>query len=106
MILATEKGNAYHSKTDVFKGIYWYSFDKDYAVNLTPVPVERVKEIIEFNRKNLIVPSLIDMEDSDSKMDFQNSVGQDSISRFSSNENKKKKNKKRKNRRNRNNENQ
>lgn len=106
IVLATEKGNAYHSKTDVFKGIYWYSFDKDYAVNLTPVPVERVKEIIEQNNKNLIVPTLIDLDDENSKLDFQNSVGQDSITRFSSNDKKRKKSRKRKNRKYKRNENQ
>jgi cell fate regulator YaaT (PSP1 superfamily) len=41
----------YFQKIEVHKGVYWYSTDAHAPVNLTPVPVKRVWEIIEMNRK-------------------------------------------------------
>jgi hypothetical protein len=38
----------------------WYSFDEHAAVNLTPVDVERVKAIIELNKKGIAVENLIE----------------------------------------------
>lgn len=38
-------------KIEVHKGLYWYSTDPHSSVNLTAVPVTRVKEIQELNRK-------------------------------------------------------
>jgi cell fate regulator YaaT (PSP1 superfamily) len=52
---------AYFQKMEVHKSIYWYSSDPNLPANLTPVPVERVREIQALNRKGqkpdkLIVP--------------------------------------------------
>lgn len=97
--LDTGEGIAYHSKTDVFKGIMWYSFDKDQAINLTPVPVERVKEILEMNKKNTKPDSLLELDDSPSvRLDYQNPIGEDSLTRFDDKNKKAKKKKKRKRR--------
>jgi cell fate regulator YaaT (PSP1 superfamily) len=41
----------YFQKMEVHKGIYWYSTDAHSPENLTAVPVKRVWEIIEMNRK-------------------------------------------------------
>lgn len=49
VILKTRQGDAFYQKTDIYRGIYWYSFDKNSTLNLIPVPVEKVKEIIEAN---------------------------------------------------------
>ncbi len=49
-VLRTKDGEAWHQKTDIYRGIYWYSFDRESSANLIPVPVERVREIIEMNR--------------------------------------------------------
>ena len=75
----------------------WYSFDKNYAVNLTPLPIDRVKEIIEINKKGAKVAALAEKEVvSIAAPDFDNIVGQDSLTRFDKPKNaKKKKNKKR-----------
>ncbi|MFH2142296.1 MAG: regulatory iron-sulfur-containing complex subunit RicT [Bacteroidota bacterium] len=95
--LITSEGNAYHSKTDVFKGIMWYSFDKEQAVNLTPVPVERVKEILALNRKNQKVEKLLELgDDYIATPDYQSPVGEDSISRFDDKMKRSKRKKKRK----------
>jgi cell fate regulator YaaT (PSP1 superfamily) len=51
-------GTAYFQKMEVHKGIYWYSTDQHSSVNLIPVPVQRVKEIISLNRKGIKVDQL------------------------------------------------
>jgi hypothetical protein len=38
---------------EVHTGIYWYSTDPRIAVNLTAVPVERVREIQHLNKKGI-----------------------------------------------------
>jgi cell fate regulator YaaT (PSP1 superfamily) len=42
---------AFFQKMEVHKNIYWYSSDPDSPINLTPIHVERVREIQEMNRK-------------------------------------------------------
>jgi len=93
--LEMKDGTAYHQKTDVFKEIMWYSFDKNNSINLVPVPVNRVKEIIHANKKGIKVDTiLIETEPKKDILDFQNQVGQESITRFDDNRPKKKKKKK------------
>ena len=58
--LETTDGIAYHHKTDVLKKEIWYSFDKHAPVNLTPVSLERVKEVIMLNKKGQKVDKLIE----------------------------------------------
>jgi cell fate regulator YaaT (PSP1 superfamily) len=93
-------GTAYHQKTDIFRRLMWYSFSKDEAVNLTPVPVEKVKEIQELNKKGIKVKNLgipeIDAEQA-KPLDFNNPVGSESITRFQDNKPFKKKSKKKRN---------
>lgn len=83
IILQTKQGNAYHFKTDVFRGVVWYTFDRDSAINVTPVPVERVKEIIRLNKKNIIVDTLQDIgKNMEKALDYNNVVGEDDLTRF------------------------
>jgi cell fate regulator YaaT (PSP1 superfamily) len=51
-------------KIEVHKGLYWYSTDPHSAANLTAVPVSRVKEIQELNRKGIKPDRLVVTEDS------------------------------------------
>ncbi len=53
-VLRSKDGEAFHQKTDIYRGIYWYSFDRSTAANLIPVPVERVREVIEMNKDGQI----------------------------------------------------
>jgi len=46
-------GSAYFMKMEVHAGIYWYSTDPRMAVNMTAVPVARVREIMQLNRKGV-----------------------------------------------------
>ncbi len=52
-------GTAHFMKMEVHTGIYWYSSDPRMAVNLTPVPVARVREIIQLNRKGIKPDNLL-----------------------------------------------
>ncbi|HWR75103.1 MAG TPA: regulatory iron-sulfur-containing complex subunit RicT [Bacteroidales bacterium] len=57
--LELANGTAYFMKMEVHTGIYWYSSDQRMAVNLTAVPVARVREIIQLNRKGIKPDSLL-----------------------------------------------
>jgi cell fate regulator YaaT (PSP1 superfamily) len=84
--LQIKDGTAYYQKTDVFKRVMWYSYSPDSAVNITPVPIDRVKNIMIMNKEGFKPESLLE-EDKEGKKkvadpDYTNVVGQDSISRF------------------------
>ncbi len=84
--LETQDGTHYHFKTDIFKGIMTYSTDKIIPSNLVEVPVDRVKEIIRLNKRGKKVQGLLDdrhvVASPVKELDYQNVVGEDSISRF------------------------
>ena len=42
----------------------WYSLDENTAINLTAVDVERVKQIIELNKKGILVETLTENKES------------------------------------------
>jgi cell fate regulator YaaT (PSP1 superfamily) len=50
---------AYFMKMEVHTGVYWYSNDQRMAVNLTAVPVARVREIMQLNRKGIKPDNLL-----------------------------------------------
>ncbi len=83
IILKTKMGDAKHQKTDIFRGIMWYSYTSkpDY---LMPVSIEKVHEIIELNKNNIIPEELeeLKLHEEENKIDFENVVGQDDITRF------------------------
>jgi cell fate regulator YaaT (PSP1 superfamily) len=98
--LQTEKGVAFHAKTDVFKEEMWYIHqEKDSKAPGTFVPLspERVKEIIALNKEGKKPTDLKDfmVKVVEAEPDYTNVVGQDSLNRFD-NVFKKKKNKKKK----------
>jgi len=98
--LQTEKGVGVCQKTDIFKGHMWYAYEGEW-MNWHKLNTEQAKEIIEINSKKKKVASLeeyaLDLIE-DTKTDFENVVGQDSLTRFDS----PKRSKKRRNNRNRN----
>ena len=53
-IIHTEKGKAFCHKIDIFKRLMWYAYKNDPAHMFYAIPVEKVKEIIEINKKNKI----------------------------------------------------
>ncbi|MDC0459537.1 regulatory iron-sulfur-containing complex subunit RicT [Crocinitomicaceae bacterium] len=84
--LKTQKGNAYHFKTDVFRKTMWYAYPGESELySLSP---DRVKEIIEMNRNGKTPSNLADYEIQkelvSEDVGYSNVVGQDSVSRFES----------------------
>lgn len=97
IILKTKQGDWFYQKTDVYRLIYWYSPDKQSMINMIPVSVEKVKDIIELNAKGIIPDSLEILNEKKKHNDnsYQNSAGQDSLTRFDQKKrSRKKKNKK------------
>lgn len=72
--LQTEKGVAVYHKVDVFKRLFWYSYQG--STELFPLSAETVKSIIEKNKRNIVVKDLetfaekLDDEKSSSKNNF------------------------------------
>ncbi|MBR5253544.1 MAG: hypothetical protein IKV46_00705 [Bacteroidales bacterium] len=54
--LETEKGTAIYHKVDVFKGIFWYSYQS--STELFPLSAKSVKYIMDKNAKNILVKDL------------------------------------------------
>jgi cell fate regulator YaaT (PSP1 superfamily) len=97
-ILETKNGPAYHQKTDIYRGLYWYGFEKDNASNMIPVPVERVREIIRLNKEGKTVKELLDHDYSKVTLqEFNNDVIQDDLTRFDKKKPKGRRKKKKKN---------
>jgi cell fate regulator YaaT (PSP1 superfamily) len=90
-------------KMEVHKGIYWYSTDPHAPVNLTAVPVKRVREIQDLNRKGKKPERLlITEESSDIPSVSEDLLKNNSLTRFETQPNQgqqQRQNKKRKNRR-------
>jgi hypothetical protein len=82
--LKTKKGTAICQKTDIFKGLLWFAYEKE-AMNWHELTLERVQEIIAINKKGNTVANLEDYK-IETKVDhtelFSNVVGQDSLTRF------------------------
>jgi len=101
--LRTEKGAAVCQKTDIFKGHMWYAYEGEW-MNWHKLTTTQANKIIALNAKNEKVASLeeyaIDLVE-DTKVNFENVVGQDSLTRFDAPKNqRRKKNNRRKNNRN------
>lgn len=84
--LKTEKGIAVCQKTDIFKGHMWYAYEGEW-MNWHKITTEQANEILALNKKNQPVSSLEEYASeliSDTKSEFENVVGQDSLTRFDS----------------------
>lgn len=93
--LETVKGAAFHQKTDIFRRILFYAYTDDPG-NFIAVPVARVKEIVELNKTGQKPDALLSEKEIvrvEKTPDYENVVGQDSLTRFDKSRNKKKKRK-------------
>jgi cell fate regulator YaaT (PSP1 superfamily) len=101
--LYTEKGSAVCQKTDIFKGLMWYAYEGEW-MNWHIITTDQAREIITKNKQKEKVASLEEYAAEhiqDTKNEFENVVGQDSLTRFDSPKgNKKRKNNKSRNRNN------
>ena len=60
VVLETDKGPAYHQKTDIYRRIMWYTYEQtgEAATNLFPLSIERIHEIIRINKSGKKVADL------------------------------------------------
>lgn len=79
--LEFEDGLAYLVKTDVLRGIMYFSYDKNSMADIFPLDPEDVREIIKMNRNGMKPESLKSGDDRPAP-DFITAVGDDSITRF------------------------
>ena len=83
--LETIDNTYYHFKTDVFKGIISYSTSQNFGANVVAITARRAKEVIALNKKGT-KPDLLDDHSDDEvtpvAIDYENGVGQDSLTRF------------------------
>ncbi|MGK6352643.1 PSP1 domain-containing protein [Parapedobacter sp. DT-150] len=98
--IETQKGTAFLQKTDIFKKLMWFSYPGE--ENWIPLTTDRVKEIHLLNKEGVkpeeIGAIVIEtVEEKPVSYDYENVVGQDSLTRLD--ERNKKKNKSAKNKR-------
>lgn len=92
--IKTKRGSAWLQKTDIFKKMMWFSYRSEET--WVPLHVSRVNQIIEMNKRNeypedlseiIIQPRIVEKV-----LDYENVVGQDSLTRLDERNRKKKKN--------------
>jgi cell fate regulator YaaT (PSP1 superfamily) len=83
-ILRTEKGDARLQKTDIFKKMMWFSYPREES--WIPLTIHQVKEIQRMNKEGVIPADLgesVKVEAPVIKaLDYENVVGQDSLTRL------------------------
>jgi cell fate regulator YaaT (PSP1 superfamily) len=85
--LQTQRGEAFHQKTDIFKGVMWFSYKHEPDVFI-PMKAEQVKQVIAKNEQGEkpedLVPAVINQKLKAEVIEhtFENVVGQDSLTRF------------------------
>ncbi len=80
----TEKGTAICQKIDIFRGLIWYAYEGEW-MNWFTIKAEDATEMIRMNKAKEPVAALEDFsveEKEEIKVDFENVVGQDSLTRF------------------------
>lgn len=97
--LMTKKGEAIYQKMDIFGRKMWYSYKELHGVDWVCLDVDKVNDILAQNKKGQKPAALEDFfepEKATVKPQFEDMVGQDSLSRFD-HKNKSKKKKRRPN---------
>lgn len=92
--LQTKKGDAFLQKTDIFRRMMWFSYRSDPGVFI-PMDIKAVQSIVDANAKGEIPEALIPSYTVAEKVvitepNFENVVGQDSLTRFDKKGNKQK----------------
>ena len=89
--LLTEKGLAYCQKIDIFKKTLWFVYKND-SINWHKISEENVKKILKINQSGKKIDNLEDYTISEiiPDINFENVVGQDSLTRFDKKKNKRK----------------
>ena len=80
--LQLEDGEAFLHKTDILRGIMWFSYDAHNMANMISLNADQVRSIIEQNRKGKKAPSLLESREKEKSPEFFSAAGEESISRF------------------------
>lgn len=90
--LETKDGVYYHFKTDILKREISYSTSPTFPANLVTIPAKRAFEIIALNKRGIKVDQLQENAEKDEpQREFQDGVGDDSLTRFDKNRQKRNK---------------
>lgn len=84
LVLKTEKGEAVFVKMDIFKNLLWYTYKKE-SSKWFRMTLDQVQEIIDLNVNNQEAAPLEDYElevEIPKKANFEDAVGEDSLTRF------------------------
>ena len=82
--LVTEKGDAVCQKQDIFKGLMWFAYTNNFA-QWHVLKIEQVREIIAQNKQKIKASSLEDFAIEivvEIEKNFNNAMGQESLTRF------------------------
>lgn len=93
--LHTEKGDAICQKQDIFKGLMWFAYTDNFA-NWHVLKIDQVQEIVAQNKQKIRVSSLEDFAIEivvEQEANFNNAMGQESLTRFDQPKKSKNKNK-------------
>ncbi|WP_081208051.1 PSP1 domain-containing protein [Salegentibacter sediminis] len=100
--LYTKKGTAVCQKIDIFQGFLWYAYEGEW-MNWYKITAQQANKIIQSNKNKEDVASLEEFEvqliETEKQPDFNNVVGQDSLTRFDKPKGKKPRGKNRKKKR-------
>ena len=77
-----EDGPAWLVKTDILKGLMYFSYEQGSQANTYPLSAERVREILADNRRGVKPASLQENGPAVKQSDFISAVGDESITRF------------------------
>lgn len=91
--LELKDGFAFFCKTDLLKGILWFSYEEHGQANMIPLTITEVKDIQQKNRQGIKPDTLFKESDSQKSSDFIDAVGDDNIDRFNEAKRKKKRKK-------------
>ena len=97
--LEFKDGKSYLVKTDILRGLMYFSYDKDSLAKIWPLSFEEAAEIAALNRKGIQPDSLQDQDEGSKETDFVSAIGDDSITRFDERRKKRRNNRNRQNRR-------
>ncbi len=85
LYLKTQKGDAIHQKSDVFKKMMWYAY-KDNLMHLFAIPVEKVLEIQKMNQNGKFPENIEDYAEINQKnTDYDIQMDAEDLGRFDKN---------------------
>ncbi|MFK5856966.1 MAG: regulatory iron-sulfur-containing complex subunit RicT [Bacteroidota bacterium] len=79
--LKTKKGKAYFIKSEVFKKTMWYAYAGE-SNNMMEIPIDKVKEIINLNKKGKFPPELEEFSQQNTQVDTSKDEYSDDITGY------------------------